>query len=190
MSVNAMDVAKQLLYQASTNNCNITNLKLQKLIYFVNLTYISIIGEPLFSDKVKAWDLGPVVGTVYYNYKAFQDKIISEENVGTPNTMLSQICEFVLDIFGFQPASKLVDITHQDPIYEKAKQGDDKVMNHNKTEALNIIGKEIKTISQRAVYASLKEKITPSIDMQFLPYIDDYKDLSKEEIRAIWGLAK
>lgn len=53
--------------------CNdvISNLKLQKLLYFVQAQFLVYKGEPCFSDEIEAWDCGPIVRRVYYKYKHF-----------------------------------------------------------------------------------------------------------------------
>ena len=49
---------------------NISNLKLQKLLYYAQGTSLSILGRPLFADPIINWQHGPVVSTVYHQYKS------------------------------------------------------------------------------------------------------------------------
>lgn len=189
MEINAIDAAKQILYAGTLHHCNdITNLKLQKLLYFANLLNISILGKPLFQDKIEAWDLGPVVREVYHRYKCFNDHKIDEDNVCSKDENLANIVECVILMFGAFPASRLVNITHEDPIYKQAEEREDKIMTHNRQDALNMIESQMKSISQRAAYASLKGKINPNELEKLPPYIDDYKGVSEEERKKIWGI--
>lgn len=49
-----------------SGNNDLTNLKLQKLLYFAQVEYMqSHDGEPLFDDDIEAWQYGPVVREVY-----------------------------------------------------------------------------------------------------------------------------
>ena len=48
---------------------DISNLKLQKLLYYAQGAVLAITGSPLFDDDIVAWEHGPVVPTVYHLYK-------------------------------------------------------------------------------------------------------------------------
>jgi uncharacterized phage-associated protein len=189
MSMTAMEVAKQLLYDGSVFKYNdITNLKLQKLLYFANITSISILNQPLFTDRVKAWKLGPAVGTVYYNYKQFENTPIIDSFRCTENNTLRQISEFVMSVFGCKAASELVNISHEDPVYKAARGKEDKIMFHTKQDATKVIRNEMKTICDRAAFASIKGKLCCESDTKLPPYVDDYPGKSNEEMKKIWGI--
>lgn len=47
----------------------ITNLKLNKLLYYAQGCCLSRLGRPLFPEQIEAWDYGPVVPAVYHKYK-------------------------------------------------------------------------------------------------------------------------
>ena len=69
------DVAKFFIglanEQAEQNQGDLmTNLRLQKLLYFAQGWYLARYGKPLFSDEIEAWTYGPVVPEVYQTYKA------------------------------------------------------------------------------------------------------------------------
>jgi uncharacterized phage-associated protein len=67
---NALDIAKYFIKLASPEEEDfITNLKLQKLLYYAQGFYLALHKKPLFSEQVRAWQYGPVVTEVYYNYK-------------------------------------------------------------------------------------------------------------------------
>jgi uncharacterized phage-associated protein len=48
---------------------NITNLKLQKLLYYSQAWYLANYDKPLFDDPIEAWVHGPVVPSVFQEYK-------------------------------------------------------------------------------------------------------------------------
>ena len=50
------------------SRCWISNIKLQKLLYFSWLEYYKRTGEPLFDEGFQAWRYGPVLPCVYYEY--------------------------------------------------------------------------------------------------------------------------
>jgi len=50
---------------------DITNLKLQKLLYIAYGLHLCIYGENLFESEIQAWKLGPAVPDVYKEFKGF-----------------------------------------------------------------------------------------------------------------------
>ena len=49
---------------------NISNLKLQKLLYYAQGSFLAVTDKPLFEDNIVAWCHGPVVESVYHEYKS------------------------------------------------------------------------------------------------------------------------
>ncbi|MDJ0334261.1 DUF4065 domain-containing protein [Salinibacterium sp. G-O1] len=59
----------------------ISNLKLQKLLYYAQGHYIANHdGNPLFGDPIQAWGHGPVVPAVYHEFKKFGSNAIEFED--------------------------------------------------------------------------------------------------------------
>lgn len=78
-----MDIANYLVVLAKENGKTITNLKLQKILYFVNAKYlVDNQGTPLMKEKFQRWAYGPVM---YNVYSSFRDRGADpiEETVGT-----------------------------------------------------------------------------------------------------------
>ncbi len=57
---------------------DLTNLKLQKLLYFAYGMHIAVYEEPLFESEIQAWRLGPVIPDVYNEFKDRGSMPISE----------------------------------------------------------------------------------------------------------------
>ena len=57
----------------------ITNLKLQKLLYFVQGEYSRVKGTRLIADDFYAWQLGPVVPNVYAEYSIFSSSTLPSQ---------------------------------------------------------------------------------------------------------------
>lgn len=71
MAYKVIDIANQLLvkaYRASDGEL-MTNLKLQKMLYYQQGFHLAYFGTPLFDDEIEAWMYGPVVPSVYNHYK-------------------------------------------------------------------------------------------------------------------------
>lgn len=189
MSYEAMDVAKQILYTGKTYGCNdLSNLKLQKLLYFANITYISITGEPLFDDNVVAEKYGPLVWSVYHNYRHFEKAPIRDMVENTNDALLENIVDFVFEILGLETPTSLVNITHSDPVYDRAKEASNKVMNHTKNEAYDMILGQLDGIIKKAAYASLAGKLCPDTIVKDYEYKDDLGYMSNEERMKFWGI--
>lgn len=68
--ISAMDVANYFTYKAAADDENdLTNLKLQKLLYFTQADYYKEFKAPLFSEDIEAWAYGPVIREVYEKYR-------------------------------------------------------------------------------------------------------------------------
>lgn len=95
----------------------ISHLKLQKILYFAQAGYLALYGKKLFEDDIYAWDLGPVVRSVYTIFKDYKSRpIIKPTNGNYKDSINGQDMEDFLEeiwqIFGKFSASKLVDLTH------------------------------------------------------------------------------
>lgn len=64
----ALDVARYIINTSNDKGYYITNLRLQKILYFVQMEFI-FRGRVCFNDKMEAWDYGPVIPTVYRRFK-------------------------------------------------------------------------------------------------------------------------
>ena len=67
----AIEVAKYIIRTVNQNGGSISNLKLQKMLYFVQAQFLVQKGECCFADPITAWDFGPVVIPVYREYSIF-----------------------------------------------------------------------------------------------------------------------
>jgi uncharacterized phage-associated protein len=56
---------------AAGDESDMTNMKLNKLLYYAQGTHLARTGHPLFRDQIEAWPHGPVVPSVYQRYKEF-----------------------------------------------------------------------------------------------------------------------
>lgn len=49
----------------------ITNLKLQKLLYYAQGVFSALTGEFLFEEDFVAWEHGPVIESIYHEFKGY-----------------------------------------------------------------------------------------------------------------------
>lgn len=137
-----LDVARFIINYSNEKEYSISNLKLQKLLYFVQAYYLSFTKshEPCFEEEIEAWDFGPVVPLVYHEFKAFGGSdiptITSYYEFGSENNIWSirkvpfsqesiseenrEIISSVVDKFALYSASALVALTHRQTPWKNA----------------------------------------------------------------------
>lgn len=75
--VHATAIAPYIVYLGSLEpEPDLTNLKLQKLLYYAQAWHLVFRQEPLFTDRIEAWRHGPVVPSVFRQYRHFEDRRI------------------------------------------------------------------------------------------------------------------
>lgn len=67
----ARAVANLLLYYGREQGTPLSNLSLQKVLYFAHGLYLSRFGKPLVEGYFEAWENGPVHPLVYHAFKAY-----------------------------------------------------------------------------------------------------------------------
>lgn len=110
---NAVDVAFSLLKHASEQGKCFSNLQLQKLTYVSHGLSLSHFKRPLIVDDVFAWKYGPVVPSVYFRFKDFGAKIITERLDVTLDHESESIIKDVVTQLGDLTGPQLVDLTHR-----------------------------------------------------------------------------
>lgn len=128
---NVLDVCRYAINYSNDKDYGISNLKLQKILYFIQAYFLISTPEPCFGAKIEAWDFGPVVPEAYREYKQFgssniprisyyvvmdfddfwnskvkefNDEVISDKD--------KKRIEAVIDRFSDYSATDLVSITH------------------------------------------------------------------------------
>lgn len=122
------DVARYFL--AKQRDGDISNLKLQKLVYYAQGMSFAVRGRPLWSDRrvnhhIKAWDHGPVVPLVYHEYKEWDFKPIPrvrDLDDSTYDDQSRQILDMVFQSFGRLSATRLRDMTHAEAPWLEAHE--------------------------------------------------------------------
>jgi uncharacterized phage-associated protein len=117
-------IGNLLLEEAQNVACEITNLALQKLLYFTHAIYLVEKKRPLVSGYFEAWKYGPVHPTVYRAFKSPGDKPISfratrqdlltGEQLAVPpsNPELRSLAKRIIDSYGKLTPGQLVDVSH------------------------------------------------------------------------------
>lgn len=97
---------------------SLTNLKLQKILYYLQGYYLALYGEKLFDDEIEPWKYGPVVIDVYHTYKGYGNNPIVLPNVEVDFNYISDVQKrFINKVYGhFRQFSaiKLTEMTHDE----------------------------------------------------------------------------
>ncbi|MBF0497087.1 MAG: SocA family protein [Deltaproteobacteria bacterium] len=104
----------------------ISNLKLQKLVYYAQGFHLALYDKPLFLEPIEAWTHGPVVPELYHAYKQYGDGDIPIPK-GLDFTLYdkstTEHLNEVYSTFGQFSAWKLRNLTHIEPPWINAKGG-------------------------------------------------------------------
>lgn len=112
---------------------SMTQKKIQKLVYYAYSWYLAFNNEPdeeinkiLFNDEIEAWVHGPVIPSIYLEYKSNSyhdiDKI-NPDKVPTFDDDTENLLEQVWDVYGEFNGNELESITHQEKPWLEAREG-------------------------------------------------------------------
>lgn len=121
----ANDAERIALYIIASGR-GITNLLLQKVLYYVKAISYLFDETPIILEPCEAWKFGPVFPTVYDRYKEFgKQEINSNLSTDYVNGLLSEqekeITDFVLNTFGIYNAWFLMELTHAEEPWKSAR---------------------------------------------------------------------
>lgn len=68
LDYHAIDVAKHIIKKYNDNHVYISNLILQKMLFFVQRNSLQNYQTNIFTETFQAWKFGPVISEVYYNF--------------------------------------------------------------------------------------------------------------------------
>lgn len=142
-------VADFLLVESRERGEILTNLKLQKLLYYAQAWHLVLHGDPLFAEEFEAWVHGPVLPSQYFRFRDWEWRPILIDAPCKPEG-LSEAVEAhlsqIVDVFGSETAVALELMTHQEDPWKDARAG---LAPHEPSN--NIVSKE----AMRTYYSSL-----------------------------------
>lgn len=131
---NVLDVSRYVINYSNEKDSGISNLKLQKILYFIQAYFLTNTpnGRPCFKEKIEAWDFGPVVPEAYREYKQYgsadipamlsfidfdDDDIWNSARKVFDSSVISDVdkemINAVVDKFANYSATDLVTLTHR-----------------------------------------------------------------------------
>lgn len=123
--ISALDVAKYLIGLAQRDGNPITNLRLQKLLYYAWGCYYRKCKQILFKENIEAWPLGPVIREVYIEYCDNEDRDIrigDEVFTNASNILTDDVKDFLQEFYYAYKnyrTSALIETSHQEAPWKK-----------------------------------------------------------------------
>jgi uncharacterized phage-associated protein len=119
----SFDIAKFFIEIANKTGSFISNLKLQKLVYYAQAWHLGLYDRPIFDEDFQAWVHGPVIPELYQAYKHFGWKPIQEDvELDLPAEITSHLQEVALEYFACD-AYELEQMTHLEAPWQSAREG-------------------------------------------------------------------
>lgn len=147
-----IDISNYLIKIANDKHEVITNLKLQKLLYFLQAAFLIEQDKQLIEQKFQRWDYGPVIPDSYHFFKQFGSGPIGQP---VPKTVIDTSNGFKIksipfnedvinendrnsisnfyDKMGGYSTSRLIDMTHEQSIWKKYSE-DGSIASHSAPE--------------------------------------------------------
>ena len=112
----ALDAAKYIINRCISLGHPISNLQLQKILYFCQLAHIKLSGKMLFSDEqFEAWQFGPVVRSIYVKYCLYGGFVIDDnQTYQEPLVSFTETLNKVVDKYSKASPWELVQESHRD----------------------------------------------------------------------------
>jgi len=133
LEVEKMDVkelAIGIISYCNNNNIKISNLKLQKILYYIQGYAIKETHEPAFDAEIHNWQYGPVVEEVYFEYNQFrgEDIVLKDydrrDGFFKRKNAINDIVLKVLNNCKNKSAFELVEMTHKEDPWKNTRQNE------------------------------------------------------------------
>lgn len=118
-------IANFILENAENENLPMTPLKMHKLVYLVYGWVRAVLDIRLFNEEIQAWDFGPVVPSLYHEFKRFGKSpivygtrsIYEDSNLTFPSITLDHptinVMRKAWNVYKLFTAIALVNKTHE-----------------------------------------------------------------------------
>lgn len=126
--INCLNVARYFIARSYEDGieADMTNMKVQKLLYYSQSLHLALFDEPLFDEEIQAWRYGPVCPPAYRFYSEFEAQqlpIPSPEFLSQILHEQKKLLAEVWEYFGGYHAYRLSGMTHLEFPWKKARKG-------------------------------------------------------------------
>lgn len=111
----ALYIAKYVVNKCTVEKSPVSNLQLQKILYYIQKGFLKRFDEPAFSDSIEAWQFGPVVPNVYYHFcgSGAMPIDITYDGIEIENLQHKECIDNIIDEKRDIAPWKLVEDTHK-----------------------------------------------------------------------------
>jgi len=126
--ISCLDAAQYFIARAYEDGLevDITNMKVQKLLYYAQSLHLALYDQPLFAEEIQAWRYGPVCPPAYRFYSDFEAQQLpfpERKNLSNLSKDIQSILDEVWENFGGYHAYRLSEMSHLEFPWRKARQG-------------------------------------------------------------------
>ncbi len=123
----SIQAANYFLYKSNkSGKKDLTNKKLQKLLYYGQAWSLVLREEKLFPDKIEAWIHGPAIPVVFEAFKEFQfhpiERKVSDDDFPSLTNDEKEHLDMIWEVYGKYDASYLEALTHSEIPWQKARE--------------------------------------------------------------------
>ena len=150
MSYNSLIIANYIIAQCNIKQLDISNLRLQKILYYVQGYFLKFYDERAFDSGIFNWPYGPVVPDVYFEYCVYgsnkliiDDDLIEISSTKIKNKKHKKLINEIIEKCNNYTPGELVGLTHQEKPWKETSRSKEipvlKIQNYFGTEnPLNI----------------------------------------------------
>ena len=108
-----LDIAKYVINRCKNYGKPVSNLHLQKILYFLQGEYFNATNTWLIKDDFLAWQYGPVLQDVYDEYSWYYSSLIYEDYDIQLTCVNKEIIDSIIDEKRKKTAGQLVEESHK-----------------------------------------------------------------------------
>ena len=120
-----LDVIDLSAYIVDKSKNEITNLKLQKILYYFKGYFLKYFNEEIFLDDIYCWQYGPVVPSAYYRFSRYGSQFLPASESGNVyfDSDHLKLAQDIIDKCEKYKTSELVEKTHNELPWKSVQIG-------------------------------------------------------------------
>lgn len=124
----ALQIARYFIKKGMSEKdiAKLTNLKLQKILYYAQGWYLANFDKPLFDDTIEAWKYGPAIRTVYQEFQdsgsSILDVPVEKWEIDELDKKTKNFLDDVWEVYKKYSGSDLITLTHSEKPYKDARK--------------------------------------------------------------------
>ena len=126
MVYDVLEIANKIIAKPSKSEFEglICNMKLQKMLYYMQGFHLAYFDTPLFNEDIEAWMYGPVVPSVYEYFKSYGNSGITyDKDVIMLSKEEETLFNEVYRVYGDYSAIGLMNLTHSETPWKSVPTG-------------------------------------------------------------------